>query len=171
MKRWNLRGVFGLLCAVALLGGTATAASAAPVQNRVSSFGYMFVLEDDVWDVTGEDDWDRTYRQLSPEQPKGTWHYSLCPGTEARGELDIVVTQITDRDRRGWVKVVAEARLYEGSGTIPIGVSCFTEDLEGKKSVTFDLGPGESMTKQLRVDNRERRSDDYMSAVFTVRNH
>jgi hypothetical protein len=170
MKKWNLRGVLGLLCVVALLGGMATPASAAPVRNKVSAFGWMYVLEDDVWDVKKEDDWGQFTRELSSDRPQDSFFHRLCAGNEARGELSIIVRQ--RKDKPGWVKVEVEARLFEGHGQPPVGgVACyFTDDLEGTKHVSFDLGPGQSMTKSLRVDNDERRSDDYMSTVFTVSN-
>ncbi len=151
-----------LVSAGITLGVTASPASAHSSTHNVAVSGSMFLLDYErvLADQTGRHQFNGV-TTVSPFQAQNAFSTSACVGDELRGELWVTVNDSTDYP--GFVQVIVDARLFEGT-------SCSTGDLDGRRTYNRWVAAGSTSNFAFRVENTEE-GNDYIDFNFNVSNH
>jgi hypothetical protein len=145
------------LLAAALLSATVARPAAAGTPSRYitnDSGSHFSILDDEPWpysDVTGTftlTDLDGLL--VNAANPVATNQTTRCVGDEVRVRLETRAELSTVY--KDWVFVTVNARLYEGT-------SCNTTDLDGTNTMSFWVGPWDSVTHSMAVENQDEGGD------------
>jgi hypothetical protein len=127
--------------------------------------GEMYIKDDDQWPWP---DKTRIYQIdletiVSAASQSAVLEFDRCLD-EVRGEFTVRLT----RQPGGTVNARAEVRLYEGYSGESI---CGGNELNGRKSMAFDLAPGTSRSDEIKVKNNETTAKDRVEVTFTAYNN
>jgi hypothetical protein len=145
---------------------TCSSVGAPPLDSVVRAIApsSMTIVDDEPWPYSDEVGTFNLADELlgwthCPDRLKDTEVITRCAGDEVRVELIVTTSRSIYSPT---VLVSIRAHLFEGTW-------CWSNDLDGDKPITsFQMSPGDIVSKSLRVDNTDE-GGDYANIKLTLR--
>lgn len=146
---------------LATIGVVSPAAAAPAGNNSVTAKGSVHIIDDEPWPA--EDPEGRHTLGLKTLHLPTTELLEWAPCEDREVTAQVQVRALPYADRPGWVAVGVTLNLFEGK-------SCRSSDLADSEWIRFDLAPGETVEKKIKVHSTEFNSDDRATLTLTVTN-